>query len=414
MGAGARKRSRLTPSSVAEARAFRPRARTLARAWGGAAALALLLAGTALASFGCGPRPVAVALAVLPSELGAVRAVVDEYAARNGTRIHLVAQQYPEIRRALAAEAAGGGGALDLVELDVYSLALAKDDVAVLDAAALAPVVDALEPETLAAGTLDGLRFLPFRVSWEALIYDATVLDHPPATWDELLAVARAHPGKIGLKGARYEGLTCDVLPFVWGAGGSATRFDDPGAQAAFRFLAELAPYLHPHSATFKEASIAEAMARGELVVQLNWPFAMHLYASEGLAPQRFRSAPIPAGPVTRATVLGGGYLGVPRNAPHRQAALALLGFLLSRDVQQRFARELGWFSARRDVAMASSDELLAGYRESRSFARPRPERADYPEISRLWQEAFRAVAFGGEDPDEALRAAARAMRGGS
>jgi hypothetical protein len=33
--------------------------------------------------------------------------------------------------------------------------------------------------------------------------------------------VARAHPGKIGFKGARYEGLTCDLLPFVWSAGGS-------------------------------------------------------------------------------------------------------------------------------------------------------------------------------------------------
>ncbi len=57
-------------------------------------------------------------------------------------------------------------------------------------------------PAALAAGTIDGLRFLPHRVAWQALIYDHAALGRPPATWDELLAVARAHPGKIGFKGA--------------------------------------------------------------------------------------------------------------------------------------------------------------------------------------------------------------------
>lgn len=369
-----------------------------------------LLAALAL---GCGPRPVTVALAVLPSELAAVRAVVEAYAAETGERVHLVAQQYPEIRRALAAEAAGGGGALDLVELDVYSLALSAGDVAALDEAGLAPLFEALEPAALRAGRFDGVRFLPYRLSWQALVYDASVLDRPPATWDELLAVARAHSGRIGLKGARYEGLTCDVLPFVWAAGGSGTDFAEPGAHAAFELFEALAPHLHPHAATFKEATIAEAMARGELVLHLNWPFAMRLYASQGLAPERIRSAPLPAGPAGRATVLGGGYLGVPANAPHRDAAVRLLAHLLSEPVQARLARELGWFSARRDVpVVADGGSLLAGYAASRSFARPRPERRDYPALSRLWQESFRAVAFGDAEPDAALAAAARRWQG--
>ena len=94
--------------------------------------------------------------------------------------------------------------------------------------------------------------------------------------------MARAHPGQIGLKGALYEGLTCDVLPFVWAAGGSGDVLDDPGALSAFGFFVELAPYLHPQSQTFKEATIAEAMARGEIVLHLNWPFAMSLLCQPG------------------------------------------------------------------------------------------------------------------------------------
>lgn len=359
------------------------------------------------------PRPVTLAIALLPSELPAYRAVLADFAAETGVRVQVVPQQYAEIRRALAAESAGGAGALDLVELDVYSLAAAAPLVAPLPADAFGEELAVLEPATLAAGRIDGLRFLPHRVSWQALIWDAEALAAPPRTFEELLAVARAHSGRIGLKGAAYEGLTCDVLPFVWAAGGSGADLDDAGAHAAFAFLAELAPHLHPQSAVFKEATIAEAMARGELVLHLNWPFAMRLYASQGLAPGRIRSAPLPAGPAGRATVLGGGYVGIPANARHREEATRLLRHLLSRPVQERLARELGWFSARRDVppggAEGGAGALFSGFLAGRAEARPRPERADYLALSRSWQGAFRAVAFEGAEPHATLRAAARA-----
>jgi ABC-type glycerol-3-phosphate transport system substrate-binding protein len=372
--------------------------------------LPLLAASLCLA--GC-RRPsdaLTVAVGLLPSELPVYRAVLDDYEHATGTRVVLVPQQYGDIRRALAAEAAAGRGALDLVELDVYSLAPAADAVSALDQAALAPLLAAFDPAAVDAGTIDGLRFLPHRVSWQAVVYDHRVLGRPPATWDELVAVARAHPGKIAVKGSLYEGLTCDLLPFVWAAGGRGDVFDDAGAHAAFRLFAALAPYLHPQSATFKEPTIAEAMARGELVLHLNWPFALSLYASQGLAPDPIRSAPFPVGPGGRATVLGGGYLGVPRNAPHRDRdrALALARWLLGQEVQARFVRDLGWFSARRDVPVGGGGPLLAGFAAMRGDVRPRPEREDYPLISRLWQQAFRAVVFDGADPAVALAAAAR------
>lgn len=371
------------------------------------AALGLAVACGAVA--GCArERPGAtIAIGLLPGELAAYRAVVADFERTSGARVVVVPQQYADIRRALAAESAGGRGTLDLVELDVYSLALSSGDVRVLDAAALAPLTDVLEPATVRAGTIDGgLRFLPHRVTWQAMLYDHATLGAPPATWDELLAVARAHPGKIGFKGARYEGLTCDVLPFVWAAGGDGGELDDAGARAAFALFAALAPYVNPRSAGFREATILEAMARGELVLHLNWPFAVQVLAQQGLAPERVRAAPLPAGPRGRATVLGGGYLAIPRNAPHPDLALRLAHHLLSRDVQLRLGRELGWFSPRRDVAPGEGDPLLAGFAAMRGELRARPERADYASLSRAWQEAFRAVVFRREDPAASLAAA--------
>ena len=349
-----------------------------------------------------------LAVGLLPDELGPYRAIVADWQQAEGVRVVVVPQQYADIRRALAAESAAGDGSLDLVELDVHSLALAAGDVRVLDAGAVADLVAALEPATVRAGSIHGLRFLPHRVTWQAMLYDHESLGAPPVTWDELLAVARAHPGRIGFKGARYEGLTCDVLPFVWAAGGDGAHFDDRGARAAFALFAALAPYVSPQSASFREATIVEAMARGELVLHLNWPFAAAALASQGMAPDPIRAAPLPAGPEGRATVLGGGYLAIPRHAPHPDAALRLLRHLLSRDVQERLGRDVGWFSARWDLPPASGRPLLAGFAEMRGDVRPRPERADYPRLSRAWQDAFRAVVFDGAEPDAALADAAR------
>ena len=56
----------------------------------------------------------------------------------------VVPQQYADVRRAIAAETAAGQGTIDLVELDVYSLAAAADDVAVLDGPSLRSILDVL------------------------------------------------------------------------------------------------------------------------------------------------------------------------------------------------------------------------------------------------------------------------------
>lgn len=374
------------------------------------------LAASLLLLCGCRPRGevLTAALALLPGELPAYRSIVADFERDSGIQVVVVPQQYADIRRALRAEALAGSGTLDLVELDVYALAYAAADVAPLDAAVDVEETAALQPQALAAGKANGqLRFLPHRLAWQALLYNAAVLPKPPATWAELLAAARANSGRIGFKGALYEGLTCDLLPFVWSAGGSGEALDDRGARAAFDLFAELAPHLHPQSATLKEASSVEAMARGEIVLELNWPFAMAVLASQGLAPSPIRSAPLPAGPEGTATVLGGGYLAVPRASAHLGAAARLALYLVGAHAQARLARELGWFSPRRDVPAAGDAALYEGFEALRGEVRARPEGPDYARLSRQWQEAFRAVAFERRAPADVLPAAQRRLEEG-
>jgi ABC-type glycerol-3-phosphate transport system substrate-binding protein len=149
-------------------------------------------------------------------------------------------------------------------------------------------------------------------------------------------------------------------------------------------------------------------MARGEIVLHLNWPGVMTLLAEQGLVPDPIRSAPLPAGPLGRATVLGGGYIAIPRGARHRADAIRLARYLIGRDAQQHLVRDLGWSSPRSDVGPDEVNAASTGFAAMRPFVRSRPSRPDYPQLSRLWQRAFRAVAFEHARPEAALADAAR------
>ena len=74
--------------------------------------------------------------------------------------------------------------------------------------------------------------------------------------------------------------------------------------------------------------------------------------------------------------------------------------------------------AARLDAAVrlepTTDDPLLAGFAAMRGDLHLRPERADYPQLSRAWQEAFRDVVFDGVEPAAALGRAARSMESGS
>ena len=107
-------------------------------------------------------------------------------------------------------------------------------------------------------------------------------------------------PARIG-HADRARDLALVVPQSGWHKQGlKASNGAPSGALRAFELFADLAPYVHPQSATFKESTIVEAMARGEIVLHLNWPFAMSLYAAQGLAPGTLRSAPLPEGPAIR------------------------------------------------------------------------------------------------------------------
>lgn len=381
-------------------------------------AAALLLAIVVVAA-GCSQRSAAqtsltVALALLPEEATRYQTFVGEFERRTGIHVALVAQGYGDILRSLQAEALGGRGSLDLVELDVSMLTEAQPwvrDLHPLPTPSARPLFPAAAWEP---ATTDGhVFFVPHRLTWQAMIYDRVRVPQPPRTWDELQRFAAQHPGRVALKGALYEGVVCDVWPFIWAGGGSDPLSpDSAGAVRALGYLQHIGPDLNDFSPVFREMSVLEAQARGTVWIHFNWPFAMSYLQAKGLAPSVDLSAPIPAGPAGAFTTLGGGYLGVPISAPHPAAAREFLRYLLTADTQQRLSRELGWFGSVPPPEGSEEARLYQGFTAMRTSTRARPARQCYAQSSDRWRRAFRSVIFAGESPRDALAAIAR--EGGS
>jgi ABC-type glycerol-3-phosphate transport system substrate-binding protein len=323
---------------------------------------------------------------------------------RTGLHLRLVAQSYVDILHALHAEAGGGRGMLDLVELDLSMLGEARPQVRALDDL-VTPAQRKLFPQAAwQTATADNrLFFIPHRLMWQAMIYNRVEVPKPPATWDELSAFVRDHPGKFALKGALYEGAVCDVMSFVWAAGGSERDPESPGSIAALNFLDSLAPGLNPQSAVFREMSVLEAQARGQVWLHFNWPFAMSYLAAKGLAPQIELSAPIPAGPHGTFSVLGGGYLAIPRSAPHPQAAREFLRYLLTTSAQTRLSRELGWYGSIAPPPGSEEARLYDGFSAMRDHVRARPPIAAYSALSNRWQRIIHEVLFDAVQPAAAV-----------
>ena len=349
------------------------------------------------------PDQLNLALAVFPDEAARYESFVADFESQHHVHVKVFAQTYSDILQAMRVQAASRGS-LDLIELDLAMLGEAHSYAQPLDKV-VSPASRALfSKEAWDAATIDRqLYFVPHRLMWQAMIYNRIEVPNPPATWNELERFAREHPGKLALKGARYEGAICDVMPFVWMAGGNECAPDSAGAIQALDFLRQLAPDLNDESAVFREMSVLEAQARGAVWIHFNWPFAMGYLHSKGLAPNVNLSAPIPAGPEGRATALGGGYLAIPNSAPHPKLAAEFIQYLLTVDTQAKLSRELGWYGSVPPAPGSEDAILYAGYTLMRPFVRARPTVDCYADLSEQWRRTIRAVLFDDAAPATAI-----------
>ncbi|QJA06529.1 extracellular solute-binding protein [Thermosulfurimonas marina] len=286
-------------------------------------------------------------------------------------------------------------------------------------------------PGALKAGYYRGhLYRLPVTTDVGVLYWRRDLLPYPPRTWKELEDLCRRYAHPPGLyclvfQGMQYEGLTCNFLEFLWGAGGRV--FDPRGRPAlnspaglwTLNFLKHLVKDgLSPRAVlSFQEQHSLEFFLQGRALFMRNWPYAWRiinrkgspLRGKVGLAPLPTRKGHLSAG------TLGGWGLGIARGTKAPETALAFIKFATSAEAQKILHLRRGWLPARRDLFqdpdLLRQSPYLQDLAPLLERARPRPVHPAYPRISDTLQKHASAVLAGVESPREALTALSRTLK---
>jgi multiple sugar transport system substrate-binding protein len=404
--------------------------------------LVRLVAGVALAaSAACGAAEQGTTLTVSGSVLGAEGQVltrqIERFVAQN-PEIHVEVQHTPDDatqRHQLYVQWLNArAGDPDILQLDVVWTPEFAAAGWILPLDRFDPQRAEFFPATVEANTWQGELFaLPWFVDVGMLYWRTDLLDQPPATMDELLALARRGMAGAGTpsrgivwQGARYEGLVTTFLEYLVGFGGRIMTEDGrvtvnaPEAVRALTFMrdqirARIAP---EEVLTWHEEETRFAFQNGTSVFMRNWPYAFALLSdsAESRVAGRFAVAPMPAAPSgQRAAALGGQQLAINAHSEHPEAAYRLLEFLTAPEQMLERAEVVGQYPTR--PALFDDPRLAAALAVPADQARriieaatPRPVTPIYTQLSEILQIQLHRALVGQVAPEAALHAAAREM----
>lgn len=324
-------------------------------------------------------------------------------------------------------------GEPDVLQLDVVWTAELAAAGWILPLERFSPETSDFFPAALDACTWRGeLYALPWFVDAGMLYWRTDLMDAPPASLDELNAIAlrareRGVPAGIVWQGARYEGLVT-VYNEILGAFGGAI-VDERGnvvvhSEAGVRALTYLRDQVRRGIAprevlTWHEEESRFAFQNGNAAFMRNWPYAVAAMSDreDSRVAGRFAVAPMPAAPGGKPTAtLGGAPLAINRWSDQPELAYALIAFLTAPEQMLERAEVVGQYPARTSVyadprLAAALPVPPADVRRIIEAAAPRPATPVWAELSAELQAGLHRALTGAAEPREALAAAAGRMQ---
>ncbi|AZO13160.1 MULTISPECIES: ABC transporter substrate-binding protein [unclassified Mesorhizobium] len=310
----------------------------------------------------------AVDLSIVSGDTGngikVLREILDRYEKQSGNKVNIVVMpssttdQFGQYRLWLAA----GNTDIDVYQTDViWAPQLASQLVDLT--AATKDVVGAHFPSIIQSQTVNGkLVALPIFTDAPALYYRKDLLDKygakVPTTWKELADSARLVMDKeraagnkdiwgFVFQGNAYEGLTCDALEWVTSNGGGqiiepdgTVSINNPKAVAvldmAKGWIGSISP---PGVLAYQEEESRGVWQTGNAVFMRNWPYAYALgNGADSPIKGKFDVVPLPAGTgegARPAATLGGWNLAVSKYSQHPDAAIDMVKFIASPEMQK-------------------------------------------------------------------------------
>ena len=323
-----------------------------------------------------------------------------------------------------------------------------------VEAGWLQPVTDGVNgmdtKDDILAGPLDAYLVkgdywaLPFFAETGMMSYRKDILaaagyDDPPATWAELLEVAKAvHSDDVAafaMRAAPGQGFNMFVFPMIMRAYGGKFFADYPNdltpalnspetLEALNLYIDLINNYGPPGGGNFNFSEIAAAMQAGKLAMLVDGTSiaAQTLDPEKSQVPEHMAIAAVPEGPVGRSPAIAVHGLGIPADAPNPDASFKFIEWATSEETLTKIALTQPYPDFTR-ASVASNPEVIARYETINpnflslrvemledAIGHYRPLLPQWPQIGAAVGEHINAALNGLESPEEALAAAEAEM----
>ncbi len=274
---------------------------------------------------------------------------------------------------------------------------------------------------------------MPWLNDCKYLFYNKAMLrkagfSKPPATWDELVSMAKAIKTKglvkypIVWSWSQAEALICDYTALseafgggMIGADGKPALTADGNVKALDFMVKSLKDGIsNPKSTEMLENDVLATFTAGNAAFGLNWTY---MYAA-GKDPAQSKIgddvgiAPVPGtSAAASATVNGGMPLMITSGSKHPDAAWKYILYISSKDVQKSLAKNALpiWKDLFDDAGViATSPEVVTVSKFQYDYIRNRPQVPYYGELSTELQSDIQSALLGKLTPVAALEAAQR------
>jgi trehalose/maltose transport system substrate-binding protein len=357
---------------------------------------------------------------------------IAKFEQQSGHKVHIVSmppsssEQFSQYRLWLAA----GNADIDVYQTDVVWAPQLSDQFVDLTEATK-DVTGTHFASIIASQTVNGkLVALPFYTDAPALFYRKDLLEKyskpVPKTWDEMTVTAKEimdkerADGKSDLwgfvfQGNAYEGLTCNALEWIKSSGGGqiveadgTISINNEKAAAAIERAKGWIGSISPQGAlAYQEEESRGIWQTGNAVFMRNWPYAYALgNSADSGVKGKFDVAPLPAGADGDApsSTLGGWNLAVSKYSTKQDAAIALIKYLASPEVQKVQAVEISRLPTIEalydDKDVIAAQPFMANWKPIFQNAVPRPSAATkvkYNEVSsKFWTAVHKTLSGNG------------------
>ena len=265
------------------------------------------------------------------------------------------------------------------------------------------------------------------------LLYRSDIIETPPTTWDELVAMCKEHVGKDGIEygyvfqAKQTEAIVCNMLEFIKQNGGNdvvdgEVVIDSDETREAFQFVLDMIDDgIAPEGVlTHIPDDTRVIFEGGKALFSRNWPYAYSTAQTEGGDSKiagKVGIAPLPVGPKGEdsSATLGGWNMAASAYTDQPEASKLFLEFMSGEEAQKIMVLGDATFPT---VASLYEDEevleklpFMEELKPVLDAAKPRPQVSDYSAISTVMQVDMHTILTKEISVDEGVTKLAQDMK---